>query len=285
MRYFQKGWNFSQDGPGHRLVYHLQGCNLHCPWCANPEGMDPAGTLLVNPELLEDAFCPRGAIRARTLDRTACAGCASRDCTTTRRNQAIAFSARDVSADDIVREAAASKSLFHDGGGVTFTGGEPTLQFDELRDTLRALREAGIPAAIETNGTHPRLPDLFPWIGTLMIDFKHPDSQRHRNVLGMGNETVIANLREAARRHPDVLARIPCVPGFNDAPEDMNALADILAALRVNGNPRVELLRYHEYGKIKWSRCGLNWRMPPAGPPADPPRGIFEQQGLTVVRT
>ncbi len=37
--YFQKGFNFSQDGPGNRLVYHLCGCNLRCPWCSNPEGM------------------------------------------------------------------------------------------------------------------------------------------------------------------------------------------------------------------------------------------------------
>ncbi len=36
---FQKGFNYSQDGPGNRLVYHLCGCNLKCPWCSNPEGM------------------------------------------------------------------------------------------------------------------------------------------------------------------------------------------------------------------------------------------------------
>lgn len=36
---FRKGFNFSQDGPGNRLVYHLSGCNLKCPWCSNPEGL------------------------------------------------------------------------------------------------------------------------------------------------------------------------------------------------------------------------------------------------------
>ncbi len=40
---FQKGFNYSQDGPGNRLVYHLSGCNLHCPWCSNPEGLNING--------------------------------------------------------------------------------------------------------------------------------------------------------------------------------------------------------------------------------------------------
>ena len=56
MRIFQKGFNFSQDGPGNRLVYHLQGCNLRCPWCSNPEGFDISGGKEYSvSELLEEA--------------------------------------------------------------------------------------------------------------------------------------------------------------------------------------------------------------------------------------
>ncbi|MGN1316305.1 MAG: radical SAM protein [Acutalibacteraceae bacterium] len=55
---FQKGFNYSQDGPGNRLVYHLSGCNLKCPWCSNPEGMeltDKATALNVD-EILKEAI-------------------------------------------------------------------------------------------------------------------------------------------------------------------------------------------------------------------------------------
>lgn len=55
---FQKGFNYSQDGPGNRLVYHLSGCNLKCPWCSNPEGMEitKESTTLTVESLVKEAL-------------------------------------------------------------------------------------------------------------------------------------------------------------------------------------------------------------------------------------
>lgn len=39
MLVLRKGFNYSQDGPGNRLVYHLQGCNFSCKWCSNADSI------------------------------------------------------------------------------------------------------------------------------------------------------------------------------------------------------------------------------------------------------
>ena len=57
---FQKGFNYSQDGPGNRLVYHLCGCNMFCPWCSNPEGLDfSGGTEITVDEIVKEALSSR----------------------------------------------------------------------------------------------------------------------------------------------------------------------------------------------------------------------------------
>ncbi len=55
---FQKGFNYSQDGQGNRLVYHLSGCNLFCPWCSNPQGLkkDDSHTTLTVEEIVKEAI-------------------------------------------------------------------------------------------------------------------------------------------------------------------------------------------------------------------------------------
>ena len=97
MRILQKGFNYSQDGPGNRLVYHLQGCNFRCRWCSNPESMP--------------------------IDSDA---------------------AKNVPDDEVVDEINRSRMMFFDGGGVTFTGGEPTLQADSLLYILKEAKKIAV---------------------------------------------------------------------------------------------------------------------------------------------
>ena len=229
LRIIQKGFNYSQDGPGNRLVYHLQGCNLRCPWCANPEGLSLVGCVMQikDPE--------SGRVRKKR-------------------------SFQEYSLEEICEEVMRSRMLFFEGGGVTFTGGEPTMQFEPLRELMERLKSREIHIAMENNGTHPRLMELLPLVDYLILDFKHPDAGVHKRVTGASNERTRENLEKILASGRGVALRIPLVHGFNDTPE---ALEGFLGFFHSNPMDKatLEILPYHEYGRDKWEQCGMEYLM------------------------
>ena len=165
IRYFQKGFNYSEDGTGNRLVIHLQGCNLHCPWCSNPEGMTFTG-------------------------------------------------GEKASIEELAEEIISSKRLFFDGGGVTFSGGECTVQKEALKALFPLLKKQGINIAVETNGTLPYEEDFFENIDLLIADCKHYDEEKLSERVGQvrGYRENIANY---LRFHHNLLICIPLIASFN----------------------------------------------------------------------
>ena len=119
LRFFQKGFNYSQDGRGNRLVYHLQGCNMRCPWCANPEGISRMGILMTDPDWLDESCCPKGAVSDGKLDRQRCDSCADRPCINGRRQKGIRWSCEESSVEQVAADCVRSRAMFFDGGGVT----------------------------------------------------------------------------------------------------------------------------------------------------------------------
>ena len=239
IKYFQKGFNYSQDGPGNRLVYHLHGCNLRCPWCSNPEGMDPT----------------------KIYD---------------------AFPVTEIEVNDLLAEIISCKPMFFDGGGVTFTGGEISLQLDAVIELFKLLKENGINTAIETNAENRNLPLLYPYLDHLIMDLKSVDSDKFFNVTGGRLEPVIENLKKAAG-NVDTLVHIPLIHNFNDSDEDIEKFIEILKPFK--DDIRVEVLAYHEYGKDKWEKCGLLYKMEDAFLPKGKLKNFYEQLNAAKINT
>lgn len=241
IKLFQKGFNYSQDGPGNRLVYHLQGCNLACPWCANPEGMDIAGGTVYD-------------------------------------------------VRDLADEAARSRKLFFDGGGVTLTGGEPTVQFEAVRELLTLLKDEEIDTAMETNGSSRRLPELFGLLGHLMMDCKHYDGGVLARWTGERLDVLTENIAAAVGSGVPLLVRVPLIGGVNASDEDARGFVRLFQSIdgfaeRVH----VELLCYHEYGKAKWEKLGRKYTMEPSAfvtpETLDQIVQIMTGAGITLVKT
>ena len=283
----RRGFNYSQDGRGNRLVLHLQGCNLRCPWCSNPEGIALRGTLLENQKPIPSHICPLGGIENGHLIRAVCDACQDRPCLVHPDRVNLTVSCSAVSVDALLTECEQARPLYFDGGGVTLSGGEPTLQFEGVQALLCALHGRGIHTAIETNGFHPRLAELYPLIDQLIMDCKHTDAAKYQAVTGGSNQGTLANLASAFEKHPDLLVRTPLVHGFND---DEAALQGFLDFYRQHDTRRArfEFLRYHEYGKVKWQQCGLSYTMQGAEVPEETRaefESAFRANGLTAVRT
>ncbi|MEI7846115.1 MAG: glycyl-radical enzyme activating protein [Chloroflexota bacterium] len=258
IKIFKRGFNYGQDGTGNRLVLHMQGCNLQCAWCSNPEGLALDGCLLVNPDKLLAEICPAGAIHSRTLDRNRCKTCSHKACLHENKNEGLRLSCQTESIESLFDEILSAKSLFFGGGGVTFSGGEPTLQFRALKSLLILLKNAGIHTAIETNATHGRLSDLFPLLDLLIIDFKHYDAEIHKQYTGFSNTVIKANIIKAVENHPNVWIRTPLINGFNAEQRFIPGFIDFFSCLPCE-NTHFEFLKYHEYGKVKWEQCGMSY--------------------------
>ena len=260
MKIFQKGFNYSQDGPGNRLIYHLQGCNMHCPWCANPEGLSFDGVLLLDEEWILESICPHHAIKGKDLDRSICKACHGYECIREHCTKGLRMSCFSMTPGEILEEAIDNSPMFYDGGGVTFTGGEATAQYEELARTLKLLKENGIRTCIETNGTHPRLDALMPLIDDLIMDCKLMDPDKHRKWTGLPIDTVKKNIRIAAGCHPHLHVRVPLIGGVNTCPGDIEAFISFFDEIK-GDNVTFEALLYHEYGRKKWKECGLDYKM------------------------
>ncbi len=284
IRFFQKGFNFSQDGPGNRLVIHLQGCNMRCPWCSNPEGMAFYGTLMRKGVLRSEA-CPFNAISGDCFDRSICENCSEKVCVS--KFGGLKLSCSEITVDDLVHECLECEPMFFDGGGVTLTGGEPTLQFESVRELLIKLKANDIHTALETNATHPDLPELFDLVDFLIADIKHYDNDIHKTVTGVENKTVIENICRAAQSREQLLIRIPLIGGVNCREGDARGFAQLLSDVCTPACS-IELLKYHEYGKNKWISCGLDYKMTDAYVTDEAFadfKNTFAVMGLNIVET
>ena len=74
--------------------------------------------------------------------------------------------------EEIVRMAVSQKPFFGRRGGITFSGGEPTMQAKELLPLFARLKEEGIHVCLDTNGGawNPDIEDLIGQTDLVLLD-------------------------------------------------------------------------------------------------------------------
>jgi pyruvate formate lyase activating enzyme len=161
-------------------------------------------------------------------------------------------------------------TVFYDesGGGATFSGGEPFKQSAFLKTLLASCKEQKIHTAVETCGfvDPDSLISTSKYVDLFLYDLKIMQDERHKKFTGASNKVILANLRELARTHDNVIVRFPVIPEVNDDEDNVSQLGAFVSSLR---NVReVDVLPYHKFGIDKYRSLGMPYRMTEATPPS-----------------
>jgi pyruvate formate lyase activating enzyme len=165
--------------------------------------------------------------------------------------------------DEVIAAARKDLPFFKtSGGGVTLSGGEPTMYMDFSSRLLAGLRKQGIHTLLETCGQfdHARfLQELYPHLDLIYYDLKLHDPGEHRRYCGVSNDRILDNFEKLFRAAREggvpVLPRIPLVPGITDKPRNLAALAGFLAE---NGVKQVALMPYNPLWVEKGAKVGVD---------------------------
>ncbi|MDP4276139.1 MAG: pyruvate formate-lyase-activating protein [Bacteroidota bacterium] len=158
--------------------------------------------------------------------------------------------------EEIVRMALSEKTFFGKKGGVTFSGGEPTLQAEALIPLCKRLKEEGIHLCLDTNGNNfnERTKALYQYIDMALLDVKEIDPERHRILTGHSNEQTLQTAAWLEEIGKPMRIRYVLVPGYSDFLEDLQAFGEHFK--NYQHIDRLELLPYHTFGVHKYKALG-----------------------------
>ncbi|MBQ7811762.1 MAG: pyruvate formate lyase-activating protein [Bacteroidales bacterium] len=163
--------------------------------------------------------------------------------------------------DEIVKMAVNQKPFFGKRGGVTFSGGEPTVQAAELIPLFDRLHEEGINICLDTNGGvwNSHVEELLERTDLVLLDVKQFNPARHESLTGRSNERTFKTAQWLEEKGKPFWLRYVLVPEISDFEEDIRALGEHFRGFR--SLKRVEILPYHTLGIHKYGSLGLEYQL------------------------
>ncbi len=265
----------TEDGPGIRTTVFFKGCPLSCAWCHNPEAISAGlqtqwfAERCLGCRSCVDA-CRNGCLQMTdtglVVDRARCQACG--DCARACPGGALEAMGRMFSAEELVTELLKDRAYFDaSGGGVTLSGGEPTLQPDFAEAVLQGLRTAGIHTALDTCGLCPpaSLERLLPLTELVLFDLKLIDPEAHKRLTKAPNDRILHNLervrdfRDGTGRAIEIWIRTPLIPGATAGDENLSAIGRHLADHLPGRVTRWELCAFNNLCRDQYRRLGVEW--------------------------
>lgn len=265
----------TEDGPGIRTTVFVKGCGLACIWCQNPESI----SLL--PQLIWTGVkcigcktcvksCENKAIvlteKGILIDRQKCNTCGicAEECPST----ALELLGKKWKVQELIKEVERDRAFFENSnGGITVSGGEPTVQGKSVASFLRGLKEMGIHTALDTSGmcSKDTLNILLPFVDLMLYDLKEIDPHKHKDFTQQSNEIIFQNIlyiNDYIRAHKipfEIWIRTPIIPDATATTENIKGLGKFIAENLSDVLNRWELCSFNNLCKDKYEKMEINW--------------------------
>ncbi|MCR4896311.1 MAG: pyruvate formate lyase-activating protein [Lachnospiraceae bacterium] len=226
------------DGPGTRFVVFVQGCPMRCAYCHNPDTWEMNAGTLMEPE-------------------------------------------------EIIAQYHRNEPFYRNGGGLTVTGGEPLMQMDFLIDLFTLAKRDGIHTCLDTSGIafNPenaplmeKFERLMPLTDLVMLDIKHIDPEKHRDLVQQPNENILKFAAYLDEKHVDMWIRHVIVPGWTDDDTYLYKLGYFIG--QFSNLKALDALPYHTMGETKYEKLGIPYRL--AGVPAMDQKTLLEKKKVIL---
>lgn len=263
----------TEDGPGIRTTVFFKQCPLRCIWCHNPE------SILKQPQLewFEHKCigcktciktCKLNALHFESdglhIDREICVGCG--ECSEECPSTALHLFGEWWELEDLYHEIQKDKVYYTQSkGGITVSGGEPTIQSNFILEFLKKCKKNDISTALDTCGYASRkiYERILPFVDLILLDIKEIDSDKHKEFTGVSNELILENavfISKYVKDNNKILwIRTPIIPNYTATEENIKGIGEFIVNSLNNIPERWDLLSFNNLCSSKYQRLDMDW--------------------------
>lgn len=178
---------------------------------------------------------------------------------------------RQVTVEEVLREIEPYVPYYKSsGGGITVTGGEPTLQAPFVAQLFKACKERfGLHTALDSSGfcEPSHAGELMQYTDLVLLDLKQLNNEKHERLTSQPNDRILKFAAWLSAIGKPVWIRHVLIPGITDQAGDLTLLGEFIGHLR--NVEKVELLPYHRMGVYKWQQLGRTYALEGVPTPTD----------------
>lgn len=176
---------------------------------------------------------------------------------------------------------------FYKNGGITVTGGEPLMQVDFLIDFFTIAKKEHVHTCIDSSGIAfkpdntefiKKLDKLMELTDLVMLDIKHIDPEKHRELTSQPNDGILAFAKYLEQKHVDMWIRHVVVPGITDDDKYLFQLGYFIG--QFSNLKALDVLPYHTMGETKYKKLGISYKL--AGVPAMDKKKVIEKKEVVL---